>query len=91
MSSANMTASARYIKLVEWSTEDAAFIGQCPGIIGPCCHGPDEAEVYRQLCDIVDDWITIYQTDGQPLPPATAGRNVAGLIAESTTKPAKLS
>jgi hypothetical protein len=35
-----MTGSERYVKIVEWSDEDGAFVGQCPGIIGPCCHGP---------------------------------------------------
>lgn len=76
-----MNDSARYIKLVEWSNEDTEFVGQCPGIIGPCCHGPDESEVYRELCQIVDEWIAISKADGKPLPPATAGRNVAELIA----------
>jgi hypothetical protein len=33
-----MKTSARYIKLVEWSDDDQRFVGQCPGIIGPCCH-----------------------------------------------------
>jgi hypothetical protein len=31
--------SQRYLKIVEWSFESQCFIGQCPGIIGPCCHG----------------------------------------------------
>ncbi len=44
-----MNEIARYIKLVEWSEEDQCFVGQCPGVIGPCCHGSDEIEVYRQL------------------------------------------
>ncbi len=48
-----MTDTARYVKIVEWSEEDCAFVGQCPGIIGPCCHGADEVEVYRELCEIV--------------------------------------
>ena len=73
--------SARYIKLVEWSDEDQCFVGQCPGIVGPCCHGPDETEVYRELCQIVDEWIEIMKRDGKPLPPPTAGKNVAGQIA----------
>jgi predicted RNase H-like HicB family nuclease len=76
-----MKQSARYIKIVEWSEEDQSFVGQCPGIIGPCCHGSDEAEVYRELCDIVDEWIETLLHDGKPLPPPTAGRNVAQLIA----------
>lgn len=45
-----MTEAAKYVKIVEWSEADGAFIGQCPGVIGPCCHGPDETEVYRELC-----------------------------------------
>lgn len=48
-----MKDSARYIKIVEWSDADQSFVGQCPGIIGPCCHGDDEAAVYRELCGIV--------------------------------------
>jgi predicted RNase H-like HicB family nuclease len=76
-----MTDTARYVKIVEWSDADGAFVGQCPGVIGPCCHGPDEAEVYRELCDIVDDWIALMKQDGKPLPPPTAGRGVAALIA----------
>jgi predicted RNase H-like HicB family nuclease len=76
-----MTDSARYVKIVEWSEEDGVFVGQCPGIIGPCCHGLDEAEVYRELCGIVDEWIEIFRRDGQPLPPPTAGKNVARLLA----------
>jgi predicted RNase H-like HicB family nuclease len=73
--------SARYVKIVEWSDADQAFVGQCPGVIGPCCHGADETEVYRELCEIVDEWIEILVRDGKPLPPPTAGRNVAALIA----------
>lgn len=76
-----MTDAARYVKIVEWSDADGAFVGQCPGVIGPCCHGPDEAEVYRQLCGIVEEWVDLLKRDGRPLPPPTAGRNVAGLIA----------
>jgi predicted RNase H-like HicB family nuclease len=73
--------SARYIKLVEWSDEDQCFVGQCPGIIGPCCHGSEETEVYRELCQIVDEWIERMKRDGKPLPPPTAGKNAAEQIA----------
>ena len=76
-----MNESARYIKLVEWSDEDQRFVGQCPGIIGPCCHGDDEAEVYAQLCQIVEEWIDTLKSDGQPLPPPTAGLGIAQRIA----------
>ena len=63
-----MTESAKYIKIVEWSDEDQYFIGYCPGIIGPCCHGTDEVEVYRQLCKIVDEWIEILHNDKEVFP-----------------------
>ena len=76
-----MTDTARYIKIVEWSDEDGAFVGQCPGIVGPCCHGPDETEVYRELCGIVEEWVAVLRQEGRPLPPPTAGRDVAGLLA----------
>ncbi len=67
-----MKASDRYLKIVEWSEEDGCYVGSAPGWIGPCCHGDDEAKVYRELCDVVDDWIEIYEKDGRPLPPPTA-------------------
>ena len=76
-----MYERARYIKIVEWSDEDRCFIGQCPGVVGPCCHGDNEAEVYAELCQIVDEWIEIFKADGKPLPPPTAGQGIAEKIA----------
>jgi predicted RNase H-like HicB family nuclease len=73
--------SARYVKIVEWSGEDQCFVGQCPGIVGPCCHGDNEAAVYAELCEIVDEWIEIFKKDGRPLPPPTAGQGIAEKIA----------
>ncbi len=78
-----MNDSARYVKLVEWSEEDQCFVGQCPGIVSPCYHGDDEAQVYAELCQIVDEWIEILKKDGKPLPPATAGKNVAEKLLEA--------
>ena len=75
-----MKASAQYVKVVEWSDADQCFVGQCPGIIGPCCHGDDEAQVYAELCQIVEEWIALIQQEGQPLPPPTAGRQLAEKI-----------
>lgn len=72
-----MTPSAQYIKIVEWSDEDGCFVGRCPGLIGPCCHGDDEAEVYRELCAIVGEWIELLQQEHKPLPPPTAGKGLA--------------
>jgi predicted RNase H-like HicB family nuclease len=72
-----MKDSARYVKIVERSDEDGCFVGQCPGIIGPCCYGDDEAQVYSELCKIVDEWIETLRRDCNPLPPPTSGKNVA--------------
>ncbi len=77
-----MTLTGQYVKIVEWSEEDGAFVGQCPGVIGPCCHGADEVEVYRQLCEIVGEWLEYAGRDGTPLPPPTAGHGLALKIAE---------
>lgn len=76
-----MKERARYLKIVEWSDEDQCFVGHCPGVIGPCCHGDDEARVYSELCQIVEEWIVLLKRDGKPLPPATAGRGLAKQIA----------
>ena len=75
-----MPSSAKYIKIVEWSKEDQYFIGYCPGVIGPCCHGNDEVEVYRELCQIVDEWLAITYQENKALPPPTISRNVAELL-----------
>ncbi len=75
-----MTDSAQYIKIVKWSDDDQCFIGFCPGIIGPCCHGDDEVEVYRELCEIVDEWIKIAQQEDEVLPPPTIKWKIEKLI-----------
>src|SRR5687768_2606570 len=68
----------RYLKLVEWSEEDGCYVGTCPGLIYGGVHGDDEASVYRKLCDVVDEAIALYETEGKPLPPATANRRYSG-------------
>lgn len=72
-----MKPSDKYLKLVTWSEEDQCYVGSVPGWVGDCCHGRDEAEVYRKLCEIIDGWIEIYRKDGRPLPPPT-NRNYSG-------------
>ena len=41
-------------------------------------HGNNETEVYKELCLVVEEWIDIYQKDGEPLPAATAGKEYSG-------------
>ena len=75
-----MSESAKYIKIVEWSDEDECFIGYCPGIIGPCCHGDNEVEVYRQLCEIVDELLAHADEKNKLLPRPTIGKNLEELL-----------
>lgn len=72
-----MKESARYAKIVEWSEEDQCYVGSSPGLIYGGCHGADEEAVFAGLCQIVEEAITLYRTEGKPLPPATSGRDFA--------------
>ena len=73
-----MKASDQYLKIVEWSEEDQCYVGTCPGLMLGGIHGSDETKVYEELCQAVDEWISLYQEDGDPLPAATAGRDYSG-------------
>ncbi|MSQ06389.1 MAG: hypothetical protein EXR54_02120 [Dehalococcoidia bacterium] len=72
-----MKASARYVKIVEWSDEDQCFVGSCPGLFYGGTHGDDEQTVFAELCQLVDEIIDLYQADVKPLPPPTAGKDYA--------------
>lgn len=73
-----MKASDKYLKIVEWSEEDQCYVGHCPGLMLGGVHGDDEAKVYKDLCNLVDEWIEIYEEDGDALPPETAGKQYSG-------------
>lgn len=73
-----MKASDKYLKIVEWSEEDQCYVGTCPGMMLGGIHGSNEARVYEELCQAVDEWIRLYQEDGDPLPAATAGKDYSG-------------
>lgn len=75
-----MKESALYAKIVEWSEEDQCFVGSAPGLLYGGCHGSDEKEVFAELCSIVDETIELYQKEGKPLPPPTAGRDLANAM-----------
>lgn len=70
--------AARYLKIVEWSDEDKCFVGRIPGLAAGGVHGDDEAEVYRELCQVAEEWIELLERDGKPLPPPTAGKKYTG-------------
>jgi len=73
-----MKLSDQYLKVVEWSEEDQCYIGSSPGFIGPCCHGNDEAKVYKELCKIVEEWIEIHEKDNLPLPESFTKKSFSG-------------
>jgi len=73
-----MKASDQYLKIVEWSEEDQCYVGTCPGLMLGGVHGDNEVKVYKELCQAVEEWIEIYQKDGEPLPAATAGKQYSG-------------
>jgi len=75
-----MKKSDKYLKIVEWSEEDQCYVGTCPGLMIGGVHGDDEAKVYKELCQVVEEWIEIYEKDGEPLPPETAGRDYSGKL-----------
>jgi predicted RNase H-like HicB family nuclease len=59
-----MRDSARYAKIVEWSEEDQCFVGSAPGLLYGGCHGDDETEVFRELCEIVEEVVELYRHEG---------------------------
>jgi len=73
-----MKNSDKYLKIVEWSEEDQCYVGTCPSLIYGGCHGDNEAKVYKELCKIVEENVTLYEKDGKPLPPETAKKKYSG-------------
>ncbi|MEK9923936.1 MAG: TonB-dependent receptor plug domain-containing protein [Rhodospirillales bacterium] len=64
-----MKLSDQYLKIVEWSEEDQCYIGHCPNLMLGGVHGSDEAKVYKELCKVVEEWVSIYEEDGFGLRP----------------------
>lgn len=73
-----MKASDRYIKVVEWSPKDRCYVGSCPGLMLGGVHGETELAVFRELCQVIDEWVAIQEADGEPMPPTTAGKDFSG-------------
>jgi len=57
-----------YEKIVFWSEEDQCFIGMCPEFFYGGVHGDDPIEVFKELCEVVDEWVEIFKEDGTPFP-----------------------
>ena len=70
--------AAHYTKFVEWSDEDQCFIGRCPEIMLGGVHGNDEAKVYAELCQAVEEMIELIHTDGGEPPEPLVGKKFSG-------------
>lgn len=81
-----MKDSDRYVKIVEWSDEDQCYVGSSPGLMLGGCHGSDQQQVFAELCRIVEETVSLYAVSGRPLPPATAGRDLAKRSSESWSR-----
>jgi len=62
-----MKTSDKYHKWVEWSEEDQVYIGKCPDLITGI-HGNDPQQVYRDLCEVIEDVIHQFDSEKRPLP-----------------------
>jgi predicted HicB family RNase H-like nuclease len=70
--------AARYAKFVEWSEEDSCFVGRCPEIMGGGVHGADEARVYAELCQAVEEMLELIHADGLELPAPLGAKKFSG-------------
>jgi len=67
-----------HVKIVEWSQEDGCFVGSAPPLIGRCCHGDSEEDVFLQLSQIVSEWLSIHAADSGRLPANLATKRFSG-------------
>ena len=63
-----MNTSDQYHKWVEWSEEDQVYLGKCPDLITGI-HGDDRLQVYGELCQVIEEVIAQFDSEGRPLPP----------------------
>lgn len=62
-----MKKSDRYHKWVEWSDDDGVYIGKCPDLITGI-HGDDPTKVYADLCEVVEDVLAHFESNGRSPP-----------------------
>ena len=51
------------------------FVSSCPGLLYGGCHGDDASAVFAELCEIVDETISLYVQDCTPPPESTCGKD----------------
>ena len=52
---------------MEWSDEDQTYIGKCPDLITGI-HGDDPIKLYSELCEVIEDVIRHFESEGRKLP-----------------------
>lgn len=62
-----MKTTDQYHKWVEWSDEDQVYLGRCPDLVTGI-HGDDPVVVFRELCEVVEDVVSHFQSEGRALP-----------------------
>jgi predicted RNase H-like HicB family nuclease len=62
-----MKKGDRYHKWVEWSDEDQTYLGKCPDLITGI-HGDDPVRLYAELCEVVDEVVSHFESEGRTLP-----------------------
>ena len=62
-----MKPSDKYLKIVEWSEEDKCYVGTCPTLLRGGVHGHDEAKVFAELCQAVEEALELYGKDKKPM------------------------
>jgi len=77
----NKKISDNYLKIVEWSEEDNCYVGSAPGLFIGGVHGKNQDKVFKELCDIVEETISIMMKDGRPLPKGNLNKKYSGKIA----------
>ncbi len=72
-----MKTGDQYHKWVEWSDEDQTYLGKCKELISGI-NGNDPVRLYAELCEIVDEVVGHFETEGRNLPaPKTRMQEVA--------------
>lgn len=62
-----MKPGDRYHRWIEWSEEDAVYLGKCPDLITGI-HGDDPVRLFGELQEVVDDVIRHFEHVGRSLP-----------------------
>ena len=66
-----MKTPDRYLSFVQWSKADGAYVGYCPDLFpaGGVCHGANDVDAFKRLCEIVADTVATAEAKGLKLPP----------------------